>query len=149
MRRLLQIAVLSFGGALACALLFFAVLQRSLPPSDAAYGLPLLRALWDPFVIGAIVMCSGASGLIATLLAYFMLRDRRLLPCAVFAFVIVALEVILVTPWFGFGGWLGAYLALGAALIFCRYTRHRLFSGRSQEDSAPDGTKPDASHCPQ
>ena len=128
--RLLRIAALSFSGALACAILFFAVLHRSLPPSDEAYGQPLLRALWDPFVIGSIVVYAGLSGVVTTPLAYFLLRDRRVLPCAALAFLAVALEVMLVTPKFGAAGWLGAYPAMASALILCRFARFRPFSDK-------------------
>jgi len=129
--RVLRIASLSFAGALLCAVLFFAVLHWSLPPSDEAYGQKFLSALWDPFVIGAILAHAGISCLIAVPLAYFLLRGRRILPCAVFALPIVGLEVILVMPRFGVGGWFGAYVALAAALIFGRFSRHRFFSGRA------------------
>jgi hypothetical protein len=129
--RLSRIAALSFSSALICGILFFAVLSRSLPPSDGAYGQPLLSIFWDPFVMGGIFLNAGISGLIAIPLAYYLLRNRRILTCGIFAFLVVGLEVVLVTPWLGPVGWFGAYLALVAALMFCRFSTLPIFSLQS------------------
>jgi hypothetical protein len=133
MHRLLRVAAASFGGALVCEVLFTAVILWSLPPSDQAYGQPALSALWDPFVIAAIVMYGVISGLVVTPLAYFLLRDRRILPCAIFTLSTVALEVVIVTPRLGAGGWFGAYFVLLAALLFCRFSNLKWFSSRNEE----------------
>ncbi|MGA2435341.1 MAG: hypothetical protein ABSG25_08650 [Bryobacteraceae bacterium] len=120
--------MLSFTGALACAVLYLAVIFWNLPPSDGAYGQPFLNDLRDPFVLIVLVPSAGIFGLITTPFAYFLLRGRRLLRCAVFTFVIVALEVILVTPWYGLFGEFGAFFALVAALLFCGSSKLKWFS---------------------
>lgn len=125
---LYRVVSLSFAGALVCAVLFFVVLQSNLPATDAAYGQPVLAVLWDPFVIGAIVLWTLVSGILAAPVAYYCLRGRRLLPSAALAFIVVAIENILVTPPFGAAGWLGAYVALVAVLLLCRLSKHRFLS---------------------
>jgi hypothetical protein len=125
--RLFQIALLSFAGAVISAALFVAVLQRSLPPTDAAYGQSLISGLWDPFVIGCIVLSATVSALLTIPVAYFCLRGRQILPCAALAFLCVAIEIVVVTPWFGYAGWFGSYAALLAALIYCRSSKRWLF----------------------
>src|ERR1039458_9764306 len=98
MRRFLQIALLSVAGAFVCAFLFIVALHWSLPSTDAAYGVPLFTAVWDPIVLGAAVLFGVLSGLITTPLAYYCLRGRRILPCTALVFVAVAAEIIAVTP---------------------------------------------------
>ena len=128
MLRLLKISGLSLVGALGCAVLFFVAFQRTVPPSDATYGQSPFKVLWDPFVLSTIALVGAVSGLLTTPVAYLLLRGKKVGPCAAFVFATVCLEIVLVTPWLGLGGFLGAYVVLFAALLYCRSSRHRWFS---------------------
>ncbi len=123
MRRLLQIAGLSFAGTLICAFLFSAALHWSVPRTDATYGVPLGQALWDPFVLSGIVLFSAFSCLIIVPIAYYLLRGRRILPCAKITILAVAAEIVFVTPFSRAPGFFGAFVVLVASLVYCRCSR--------------------------
>jgi len=123
LRRLLQIAVLSFAGALVCAFLFSAALHWSVPRTDATYGAPLAQALWDPFVLSGIALFSAFSCLITVPMAYYLLRGRRILPCATTTIVAVAAEIVLVTPFFRAPGFFGAFVVLIGSLVYCKCSK--------------------------
>jgi|ERR1039458_7579464 hypothetical protein len=127
MRRFLQIALLSVAGAFVCAFLFIVALHWSLPSTDAAYGVPLFTAVWDPLVLGAAVLFGVLSGLITTPLAYYCLRGRRILPCTALVFVAVAAEIIAVTPVARAPGFFGAFAVLVASLLYCRHSKRPMF----------------------
>jgi hypothetical protein len=123
MRRLFQIAVLSFVGALVCAFLFMAALHWTVPRTDATYGVPLGQALWDPFVLSGIALVSAFSCLITVPTAYYLLRGRRILPCAKITILAVAAEIILVTPFSRAPGFFGAFIVLIALLVYCKCSK--------------------------
>ena len=119
-RRLLQVVVLSFVGALVCAFLFTAAVHWSVPRTDATYGAPLVQVILDPFVLGAIIFVSAFSCLITVPMAYYLLRGRRILQCATTTIVAVAAEIVLVTPFFRAPGFFGAFVVLIGSLIYCK-----------------------------
>ena len=122
-RRLFQIALLSFSGTLVCAFLFAAALHWSVPRSDATYDVPLGRALWDPFLLSSIGLFSAFLCLVTTPIAYYLLRGRRILPCAKIAILAVAAEIVLVTPFSRAPGFFGAFVVLIATLVYCKCSK--------------------------
>src|SRR5262245_36930427 len=103
LRRPLLILIGCFAAALGCGFVFVVILELSLPPNDAAYGRGL-RIFLDPFVLFGWIDYSIISAFIAFPIAWYCLGGRKLLPCAVFATSIVLVEIVIVTP---FKGWLG------------------------------------------
>jgi hypothetical protein len=136
MRRFLQIAVLSFVGAFTCAVLFVVALGWGLPPSDATYGLPLIKVLRDPFILGAIVLYGGAMGILTTPIAYYCLRGRRPVPCSIFVFAAVGIEIVLLTPRIGIVAFFGACIVLFGALLLCKFSMIRFFDAADAATSA-------------
>jgi hypothetical protein len=122
-RRFFHIAAFSFLGAVACAVLFTAAVHWSVPPTDATYGASLVQVIWDPFVLGTIVFVSAFSCLITVPIGYYLLRGRRILPCAKIAILAVAAEIVLVTPFSRAPGFVGAFVVLVAALVYCRCSK--------------------------
>jgi len=110
-------------GSLAAALLYVAVLHASLSPTDAAYGQGLGQVLSDPFVLqigGGIALLAAALGF---LLSVLCLRGRNLGACAVLVLSSVALVILVVTPFSLRAGFIGSFVALFAAMIYCRHSR--------------------------
>ncbi len=122
-RRFFQIAVFSFLGAVTCAVLFTAAVHWSVPPTDATYGAPLIQVIWDPFVLGTVILVSAFSCLMTVPIGYYLLRGRRILPCAKITILAVAAEIILVTPFSRAPGFVGAFVVLVASLVYCRYSK--------------------------
>jgi hypothetical protein len=122
---------LSMLGSYACALAFVAVLQWSLPPTDLAYGQGLSETLRDPFVRDIALSLANASGLLVSVVAFFALRGRSLLPCFAIVLAFVLAEIAVVTHFLGGAGLPGAFLALAGALIWCRRSKARILQARS------------------
>ena len=125
--RPLHILTICFEAAFGCAFVFVAMLELSLPPTDAAYGKGLAIFV-DPFVICGMIFYATIAALIAFPIARFCLKGRRLLTCSLFVVGIVLAEVVVVTPFWGWGGFVGSFPALIGALLFCKLTKSKVFT---------------------
>jgi hypothetical protein len=119
---------LCIGAALVCALVFVVMLHFSLPPSDGAYGIPVTQLFTDPFVFFGALYVGTFLGILSFPFAYFAIRNRRLLTSALFVFGVVLTEILLVTPFAGWVGFVGSVPALGAGLLVCRFSGSRWFA---------------------
>ncbi|HEV2396839.1 MAG TPA: hypothetical protein VGS27_07860 [Candidatus Sulfotelmatobacter sp.] len=120
--RVLKVFGLCIGAALVCAFAFVAMLHFSLPPSDSAYGLSIAELLSDPFVFSGAIYGGVVCGVLSFPFAYFSTRNRRLLNSTLFVFGVVLAEILLVTPFAGWGGLVGSVPALGFGLLVCQYS---------------------------
>jgi hypothetical protein len=118
----LKIFGLCIGAALICAFVFVVMLQFSLPPSDGAYGLPIAKWLSDPFVFFGALYGGAVCGVLSFPFAYFGTLHRRLLTSALFVLGVVITEIVLVTPFAGWGGLVGSIPALAFGLLICQYS---------------------------
>jgi hypothetical protein len=116
--RALTIFVFCIVAAFVCAFAFVLLLQRSLPPSDSAYGLPLSRVFSNPFVSGGAVEGAIVFGVTSVPFMYIALPQRRFLKGAFIVFVVVLSEILLVTPFFGWLGLFGSLPAFGLAWAY-------------------------------
>lgn len=124
----LKVFGLCIGAALICAFAFVVMLHFSLPPSDGAYGIPIAQFLSDPFVFFGAVYGGAFCGVLSFPLAYFATRHRRLLTSVLFVFGGVITEILLVTPFAGWGGLVGSVPALGFGLLVCKYSSWKWFA---------------------
>jgi hypothetical protein len=108
--------VVAFIGALITAFAFIAVIQLTLPRSDAAYGQGIFRMLCDPFVTAIATPVALVSGALAAPLLYFCLRHRRLAVALPIVFGSVLVAVAITTP---FGQLLGLFSSFAALLVSC------------------------------
>src|SRR5258708_23100736 len=132
--RPLHILTICFAAAFGCAFVFAAMLQFSLPPTDAAYGKGS-GIFSDPFVLGGLIIWASIAALISFPIAWYCLKRRKLLKCSVFVVGIVLAEIMIVTPFWGWRGFLGSFPALIAALLFCKFTKSRRFAEHSTEQA--------------
>ncbi len=119
----LLILIISFAGSGLTAFVALFVLGKFLPPSDLAYGQSVFQNLSDPFVRHVFLGMALISGAITFPAAYFCLRDRNLLVAVPIVCGAVLLWVGLITPFSFLHAFLGAYLVLGGALLFCKFSR--------------------------
>jgi hypothetical protein len=126
------------GAAFVCAFVFVAMLHFSLPPSDAAYGMPISDWFSDPFVFGSAICWAIVFGILTFPFAYFAVRKRRLLTSALFAFGLAVTEILLVTPFAGWRGLAGCVPALIVGLVVCRFSGWKWFA----ENPIPPLPKP-------
>ena len=105
------------------AMVFVIVLWCSLPHSDMASRESAGAVLGDPFVLGTAAIVATVSGLL------FAKNFRRYLKCTdlrksvLFVAGVAAAEVVIVTPFLGFAGWIGSYVAVAVALRFAARVR--------------------------
>jgi hypothetical protein len=122
--RAFQTIVLTFVGCFVCGVMFTVLVAAwSQPPTP-------VRVVWDPFVLGIIVTVAMISAIVVGPFAYYCLRGRRVLPCTLLTFAIVMVEILLTSPTAPEGipvGILGAYVAFGFSLFYCRSSSHRWF----------------------
>ncbi len=118
------ILVISFAGSYLTAFVFVIVMNKSLPPSDLAYGQSVSQTFSDPFVRGMFHEVALISGVITFVAAYFCLRDRNLRVSVPIVFGSVLLWVAAVTPYAGVGAWLGSYVVLFGSLLFCKLVKN-------------------------
>lgn len=135
--RLFQIMSLSFIGAFGCGVLFVVALSWTLPPTDAAYHQSPAKILWDPFVLGGILVVASFSALLIGPFAYYCLRGRRVLHCSLLSFAIVGVEVLLTAPTGTPFGILGAYVVLTFSLLYCRSSSHPWFVDQQEGYQVP------------
>jgi len=126
--RVLKVLALSIGASEVCAFVFVVMLHFSLPPSDSAYGIPPLELFKDPFVSTSAIYGAALSGLFSFPFAYFAVRNRRLLTSALFVFAAVVAEILLVTPFANWWGFLGSFPALAVALLLVGFSQWQLFA---------------------
>lgn len=124
----LKVLGLCIGAALICAFAFVAMLRFSLPPSDGAYGLSTTELLSDPFVFFGALYGGAVCGVLSFPFAYVGTLHRRLLTSALFVFAVVITEIVLVTPFAGWGGLVGSIPALGFGLLICQYSGWKWFA---------------------
>ena len=124
----LKVFGLCIGAALVCAFAFVAMLRFSLPPSDGAYGLSTTELLSDPFVFFGALYGGAVCGVLSFPFAYLGTLHRRLLTSALFVFAVVITEIMLVTPFAGWGGLVGSIPALGFGLLVCQYSGWKWFA---------------------
>jgi len=118
----LKVLGLCIGAALVCAFVFVAMLHFSLPPSDGAYGLSIAELLSDPFVFSGAIYGGVVCGVLLFPFAYFSTRNRRLLNSTLLVFGVVLAEILLITPFAGWGGLVGSIPALGFGLLVCQHS---------------------------
>ena len=133
--RALKVLGLCIGAASVCALVFVVMLRFSLPPSDEAYGMPVTQFLTDPFVFFGAVYGAAFLGALSFPFAYFATRNRRLFTSTFFIFGAVIMEILLVTPFAGWGGLVGSVPALGFGLLVCKYSDWKWFAQTEIYDS--------------
>jgi hypothetical protein len=102
------------------------MLSFSLPPDDAAYGVPF-AALTDPFFLSGAILVGSVIGVTSFPFVYFAVRRLRLLTTAAFIFGIVLAEIVVMTPLDRRLGFVGSLPALALALCIARFSRWRLF----------------------
>ncbi len=115
------ILLISFVGSYLTALVFVVVLNKSLPPSDLAYGQSISQTLSDPFVRMVFIEGALISGIITFPAAYFCLRERNLRVAVPIVFGSVLLSTAVLTPLAGPVAWLGSYIVLLASLLFFKF----------------------------
>src|SRR5437773_901302 len=103
LRRPLLILFICFAASFGCAFVFVAMLQFSLPPTDAAYGKGS-GIFSDPFVLGGLIIWATIAAVIAFPIAWYCLKRRKVLVCSTFVVGIVLAEIMLVTPFWGWQG---------------------------------------------
>lgn len=113
---LFAVVLWSLVGAILSAGLFVVVLHSNLPPGDLAHGQPPFA---EPLVLPIMLAIAGLSAVGVVPVAYFALRTANLVKATIVAYGFVALEIVLVTPSHPRAGWMGACLAILAALVFC------------------------------
>jgi hypothetical protein len=113
-------AILTFcmASAFVCAFAFVLLFQRSLPPSDRAYGLPLLRVFSDPLVSGGAVYGAILFGIASFPFMLIALPKQRYLSGAFIVLAVVLCEIVVVTPFFGWFGFIGSMPAFGLAWAY-------------------------------
>jgi hypothetical protein len=117
--RALLILVLSLAGSYASAIVFIAVLYRTLPPSDTAYGHGLRATFSDPFVVGVARFYATAAGLVVFPIALRALRGRNpILPFAMCLGAAIA-TIAVATPILKAFGILAGILVVIFALRWC------------------------------
>jgi len=124
----LKVFGLCIGAALVCAFAFVAMLRFSLPPSDGAYGLSTTELLSDPFVFFGALYGGAVCGVLSFPFAYLGTLHRRLFTSGLFVFAVVITEIMLVTPFAGWGGLVGSIPALGFGLLVCQYSGWKWFA---------------------
>ena len=124
----LKVFGLCIGAALICAFAFVVMLRFSLPPADGAYGLSTTELLSDPFVLFGALYGGAVCGVLSFPFAYLGTLHRRLLTSALFVFAVVITEIMLVTPFAGWGGLVCAIPALGFGLLVCQYSGWKWFA---------------------
>jgi hypothetical protein len=118
----LKVFCLCIGAALVCAFVFVVMLHFSLPPSDGAYGIPITQLFADPFVFVGAMYGGTFLGVLSSPFAFFAVRNRRLLRSTLFIFGVVIVEIMLITPFAGWGGLVGSVPALIVGLLVCRFS---------------------------
>lgn len=96
------------------------VLNKSLPPTDQAYGQSISQTFSDPFVRDTFHGVAFISGVITFPAAYFCLRGRNLRVAVPIVFGSVLLWVAAVNTYAGPVAWLGSYVVLFGSLLFCK-----------------------------
>jgi len=112
-----------FGGAFFTAFAFIAIIQFTLPPTDAAYGQSIFTTLRDPFVCAIGLPVALVSGAVATPLLYFCLRHRRITVALPIVFGSVLVAVAVTTPLSHLLGLLSGFAALVVSCIVCARIR--------------------------
>ena len=124
----LKVFGLCIGAASICAFVFVVMLHFSLPPSDGAYGLSIAELLSDPFVFFGALYGGAICGVLSFPFAYLGPLHRRLFTSALFVFGVVITEIVLVTPFAGWGGLVGSIPALGFGLLICQFSGWKWFA---------------------
>ena len=112
-----------FFGAFVTAFAFIAVIQFTLPPTDAAYGQGIFTTLRDPFVRAIALPVILVLGALATPLLYFCLRRRRITVALPIVFGSVLVAVAATTPLSPLLGLLSGFVALVVSCIVCARIR--------------------------
>lgn len=118
--RIVLIFVLSMAGSYASALVFVAVLTRTLPRSDLAYGQGLKRTFSDPFVVDVARFGATIAGFAVFFVAWWAVRERSLFRSFAICFLTGIAAISVVTPFLGGLGMLAGLIAVGLSLDWCR-----------------------------
>ncbi|MEW6659281.1 MAG: hypothetical protein AB1424_11525 [Thermodesulfobacteriota bacterium] len=118
------ILVISFVGSYLTAFVFVVALNKSLPPTDLAYGQTFSQTFSDPFIRDTFNGVAFISGIITFVAAYFCLRERNLRVAVPIVFGSVLLWVAAVTPYAGVGAWPSSYVVLFGSLLFCKLVKN-------------------------
>jgi hypothetical protein len=116
-------------GAFVTAFTFIAVIQLTLPPTDGAYGQGIFTTLHDPFVRAIAMPVALVSGLVATPLLFFCLRQRRLSVALPIVLGSVLAAVAMATPFSQLLGLLSGFAAFVVSCIVCariQATRYKI-----------------------
>jgi hypothetical protein len=114
----LELLLVSEGCAFLFAVVFVVVQQLSLPPTDGAHG---QAPFADPLVLPVMSVFAAIAGLLVWPFMYVVLRNRPLTHCLPVVIAVTLAWIVIVTPLHSGGGFLGSFLALGTALLACRW----------------------------
>jgi len=126
----------SIVGALYCAILFVVFLVARMTKNDDVLNLPIV-ILFDPFVWTLAVPIAVLSGLAVFPVVYFCVYNRNFDACAMFILGVTLAEIAVVTLFWRHYGWFGAYVALIAASLFCRFSGLRMFERKDESQPLP------------
>src|ERR1041385_42674 len=90
--------VSSMVAAYMCAAVYLVALNRSLPPTDGAYGQTIAQMIADPFVWLVATQTATLAGLLIFPIVVLCLWRRDLLRCGLFVFGTTILAVAAITP---------------------------------------------------
>ncbi len=99
------------------AVLFVLILTWSLPPSDGAYGEPPFS---DPLVFPIMAMAAGIVSLVVCPFSMLLLQYTRPLASVIVVPVAMWSALVLTIPMVGEYGFVGGFVAMIAAMLFCR-----------------------------
>jgi hypothetical protein len=111
--------LVSMMGAFITAFTFIAAIYFSLPSTDLAYGQGFLNMLRDPFVLTIAVPVAVVSGLLASPLLFFGLRQKRLSVALPILFISVLTSVGVLTPFSALAGLVGTFFVSIGSVVAC------------------------------
>jgi hypothetical protein len=115
-----SIACFALFGSFLSAVIFMMVLRHNLPPTDLMRKEPIVAFIMDPFALMMWIPITMLSAGVMLPVAFIGLRRADLMKSFLLVMLIVAAEILVVTPIHPVHGWLGAYPATAAALLLCR-----------------------------
>jgi len=113
----IKMLAVTFGMALAFAIIFVVVMTSTLPPTDAAYG---QMAFLDPFVLSGAVMGAGVSALLVFPFFYSRFHSSPLRKIVSIIMGITIAELVVVTAINPVAGFLLSFAAFGIGLGVAR-----------------------------
>jgi len=104
--------------AFVCAFAFAVVFQLTLPSTDAAYPVTLAHVFDDTLVNVSAIIGAVAFGIFSFPFVFFALRKTRPAISAPVILSTVLLEILLATPFIGYGAIAGALLVLVGVCVY-------------------------------